>query len=604
MKQFLHITSALVLTLGLALPATAQDQDDEVVVTGSRIAVSQGGAADIEFFKESVKNGYLPAPSSITAEGLLYNYDLTLEAGNSCDQLFCLAAETMTANFVVPTEIDKLVGLGFATNLTHETWDRDPMTIVAVVDKSGSMDGDPLDIAKASMQEMLKHLRPGDRMAVVQYGSTTNVVIEVTDIATDRAKISEAIDSIESGGSTSMEAGLKLAYKTAFDAQPGFDGRTRVVLFTDEQPNVGATDSASFIGMAVEASKRGVGMTTFGVAEHFGADLANKISAARGGNLFYITQMADVPKKLGGDFDLIMTELAHDLKIKARPAKGVTIEEVFGVPGEQIKFSKDGSISFTVPSVFLSAEGGGVFLGVSGDDKHGTKLIDVSMSYVDAGTNKKYDDQLTVSGLSETISDGMKRAHLLVDEYRVLKEVTQASFFGEDMSNAEGYLTAIKDKLEADDEDKVYEEAELIEDYLDILEDLPEDQETEGLYSYYSEHEGSPVLGRWQVAKVRNQSRSIFGAGFIDIRKGDRIAFHLDQERYDETEIFNLRREKPQRGEAKFESESFGVDYDKREIFLYESDIKFDYRIRGDELLLYPEDTNLMLVLEPISPAP
>lgn len=247
-----------------------------------------------------------------------------------------------------------------------------------------------------------------------------------------------------------------------------------------------------------------------------------------------------------------------------------------------------------------------MFLGVSGEAKTGSELIDISMSYVDAGTDKKYNDQLSVSGVNDSVSPGMKRAHLLVDEYMVLKEVTQANFFGEDMSNAEGYLTSIQDKLEADDQDKVYQEAELIEDYLDILGDLEdqnEDQDAQLPY-YYRSHQDSPVLGRWQVAKVSNQSRSIFGAGFIDIRKGDRIAFHLDRERYDETEIFNLRRQKPQRGEAKFESESFGVDYDKREIFLYESDIKFDYRMRGDELLLYPEDTNLMLVLEPVSPAP
>jgi hypothetical protein len=43
-----------------------------------------------------------------------------------------------------------------------------------------------------------------------------------------------------------------------------FDGTTRVMLFTDEQPNVGRTDATSFAAMAEEASRGGIGLTTIG----------------------------------------------------------------------------------------------------------------------------------------------------------------------------------------------------------------------------------------------------------------------------------------------------------------------------------------------------
>ncbi len=599
MRYFFHSFSvsalALTLALGLSLSANAQD-DDEVVVTATKaIKVSQGGAADIEFFKQSVENGYLPTPSAVTAEGLLYNYDLTLANTVPCKDLFCLEAETMQADMIVPGKIDTLVGLGFTTKLTHDTWRRDPLTIVAVVDKSGSMRGKPMEVAKASMREVLKNLKAGDRMSIVQYGSTTNVVIPVTEVVSGRADLAAAIDSIQTGGYTSMEAGLRLAFDTAYDSQPGYDGRTRVVLFSDEQPNVGATDSASFIGMARAASDRGVGMTTIGVAEHFGADLANKVSAARGGNLFYIRELEDVPKTLGGDFDLIMTELAHDLKVKAKPAKGVKIEEVYGVPGEDIKFGSGGSIAFTIPSVFLSSEGGGIFMGVSGEGKSGS-FIDIDLSYVDARTDKKYASQLAVPAQTSVPSEGMKRAHTLVNEYIVVKEVTQAKFFGEDLTKGRTYMRQLRQTLSSQAGDPVYQEAAFIDDYIDLL---GESEEAVDAPCYYK-HCNSPVMGRWQVTKVRKTSRSMFGNGDIDIRKGDRIAFHLDHNRYDETEIFNLRRDTPGRGEAKFESESFGVDYKKREIFLYESDIKFDYKQKGEKLFLYPEHTQLVLVLEPV----
>ena len=44
-----------------------------------------------------------------------------------------------------------LVGVGFATNIDEKKWRRDPVNLIAVVDKSGSMDGEPLELgARAS----------------------------------------------------------------------------------------------------------------------------------------------------------------------------------------------------------------------------------------------------------------------------------------------------------------------------------------------------------------------------------------------------------------------------------------------------------------------
>jgi len=608
MRHIFKITTALALAAGLSLPAAAQDEEhDEIVVTASKIRVTQGGAQDIEFFKESIDNGYLPAPAAITSEGFLSEYDLPIAGSEACDQLFCLVSETARTTFISDAKSDHLVGLGFATNLTYESWERDPLTIIAVVDKSGSMGGEPLDLAKASMQEVLKNLRAGDKMGVVQYGSTVDVVVPVTDVASLRRKISDGIDSIESGGSTYMEAGLELAYATAFKAQKGFDGTARVVLFTDEQPNVGETDSESFIGMARDASKKGVGLTTIGVAEHFGADLANKLSAARGGNLFYVTDEADVTATFGGDFDLMMTEVAHDLEIKIKPVKGARIETVYGVPGEVIEYDRKGGAKLVVPSLFLSSNAGGIFLGVStegalkgeGKGEMGGHLADISMSYVDARDNKTSRDRLSVKGARDRVSPALKRAAVLVDAFEVIKDGTRDHFFGSDLAQAISRTETLLDRLEAMDPDPAAQEAEFISDFLDILEEARDEQENaDDEESWVDEDMAhfAPVSGKWQVTSVRRVSASAY-PGAVNIRKGDLVAFHLDDDRYDETEMFNLHRKSARRGEPEFEVESFGIDVRKKQIKLYESGIDFDYSVRNGKMRLYPEGTDLVLTL-------
>src|ERR1700712_1099818 len=92
--------------------------------------------------------------------------------------------------------------------------------------------------------------------------------------AADKQKVHAQIDQIGIGGSTNMEAGLKVGYQVAAGTAGGFHGTTRLMLFTDERPNVGATDKESFMGMARAGSKRGFGLTTVGVGTQFGAEVA------------------------------------------------------------------------------------------------------------------------------------------------------------------------------------------------------------------------------------------------------------------------------------------------------------------------------------------
>jgi len=603
-KFLKSLMAGTILGVSLSLSAAAQDiDDDEVIVTGARIHVTQGGAQDIAFFRDTViDESAIPAPGAITSEGLLSTYNLFLEPDQACDQLFCLVAQTMPADLLTEPDADLLMGLGFATNIDPATWEREALTIVAVVDKSGSMGGEPLDLAKASMQETLKHLRPGDRMGVVQYGSTTDLVIPVTDVATGRETISDAIDSIFSSGSTYMEEGLRLAYDTAFDAQAGFDGATRVILFTDEQPNVGQTDSESFIGMAVEASNRGIGLTTIGVADHFAADLANRISAARGGNLFYVTKEEDVVATFGTDFDFLVSEVAHDLKIRITPKSNVTIDQIYGVPGEDLKYRRDGGVELVIPSVFLSSKGGGIFMTLSGDVDEGKALANVALAYSEAKTGEKHKSVLAVMPSENDPAPALSKAHMLVDEFGVLRSVAQANMFGGDLRRAMGLTQQFHDRLTALDMDEFEREDELIAEMSAILSGKIDESES-GLsvqqiatcrsYQCRNADDLAPVFGRWKIAKVRDNHRPspIFTPATIDIRKGDLLAFHLDTETYDETATFNLPR---------FEVESVAVDPKDREVTLFESDIVFKYAYdeKRDRLVLRPEDTDLVLTLE------
>jgi Ca-activated chloride channel family protein len=200
--------------------AVPQDQDreqqlQEVIVTGSAF-VTQGGAKDVNYLRGEVEQSRIPHPETFTAEGLISEHSVVIESNQPCAQVFCLVAESIDANLIAQPEARYLIGLGFTTNVQSQGWRREPLNLVAVVDKSGSMSGGPLALVRSSLLEVLGHLRDGDRLSIVLYGDRAHVHLEPIDVtAENRGIIRERIKEIVSAGSTAMEAGLQLGYEVA-----------------------------------------------------------------------------------------------------------------------------------------------------------------------------------------------------------------------------------------------------------------------------------------------------------------------------------------------------------------------------------------------------
>lgn len=554
-----------------AAPPEQDDQyeDNSIVVTGS-VAVRQGGAQDVRHFRSVAADVGMPRPESLTVEGLMGEHDLTL-AGRSCAQLFCLVGEAMPA--ALPTRPDDrlFLGLGFASNIDAATWRREPLNLVAVVDKSGSMDGRPLDLVRRSLRQIVGQMRDGDQISIVLYGNQAHLYLTPTPIAGNRSEILRAIDRIESNGSTFMEAGLEVGYATAEASAPAFNGNTRLMLFTDEQPNVGRTDAASFMTQAEDASRRGIGLTTIGVGVQFDATLATRVSSVHGGNLFFISSPEEVTSVFERNLDTMVSQLAHDVRITLRPREGYAISGVFGVPDGLMTEGGEGAVTIMVPTAFLSRNGGGVFLSLakSGTREHlpaatiapGTPLVEVSLTYVGARDGRQGDDALTVLAPNAQASTPLRTAHLLVDEYFALHGATTAFHQRNDPREAFRLLSGLSTRIEHSGLAGLSGERRLVGDML---------QRARFYAGYASEaprslrHMG--VVGTWRVSRVEG----------LDIRRGDTMAF-ADGE-------LTMRRTNPRRHEEVEESEIYRIN--NRQIFLTDSNLVFDYNARGNRMTL------------------
>jgi Ca-activated chloride channel family protein len=564
--------------LAFAPPAFAQEppppekeeavepDDSAITVTGAR--VRQGGAQDIRHFRSVAADVGMPRPESLTIEGLMGEHDLDIPSTRKCAQLFCLATEAMAASLPGRPDDRLFVGLGFTSNIDSATWRREPLNLVAVVDKSGSMSGQPLDLVRRSLRQIVGQMRQGDQISIVLYGDESHLYLSPTDIGRDRDRALAAIDSIASAGSTNMEAGLKVGYETAFVSAPAFRGNTRLMLFTDEQPNVGRTDAESFMGMAETASRRKIGLTTIGVGVQFDGALATKVSSVRGGNLFFISNEAEVASVFEKQLDTMVSELAHDVTLVLSPMAGYRISGVYGVPDGLMAEGQDGAVSIKVPTAFLSTNGGGIFLSLAKARERenlpapalgGKPLLDVSLSYVGARDGRAGTDRLAVGAPAGSASAPLRLAHLLVDEYFALRGASAAFHVEGNPKKAYALLKGLSDRLDGAGLGGLKDEKKLAADMLQRA-------------AFYSGYTGEApkalrhltVVGTWEVSRAE---------GVEDLRRGDRLSFGTDNE------VLTRRRWKPGDERASYE-------INEKQIHFPKDGLVFDYRTSGDTLKL------------------
>src|SRR5262249_62088336 len=103
---------------------------------------------------------------------------------------------------------------------------------------------------------LVRRLSADDRVAIVACGSDARVVLPPTS-AEDVSTILAAIDELQPGGSTNLEAGLRMGYDLARRTMTE-GGIDRIVLASDGVANVGLTAAPSILGRIREGAAHGI----------------------------------------------------------------------------------------------------------------------------------------------------------------------------------------------------------------------------------------------------------------------------------------------------------------------------------------------------------
>ena len=191
---------------------------------------------------------------------------------------------------------------------------RDPLHLALVLDRSGSMGGSKIRLAREAVRQALQNLRPEDRFSLVVYDEEITTVVESTPASPEaRRNAMKQLSRIDARGSTDLHGGW-LAGCDQLAGRLAADGVGRCLILTDGLANVGVTDRDELVSLAGAAFReRRVATSTFGVGSDFDERLLNGMADAAGGHFYFIEQPAQIP-------DLLTSELGELLEVVARDA--------------------------------------------------------------------------------------------------------------------------------------------------------------------------------------------------------------------------------------------------------------------------------------------
>lgn len=200
---------------------------------------------------------------------------------------------------------------------------RTPMNLCLVIDRSGSMEGQPLEYVKQACSHVVDLLTPNDVLSIVTFEEMVEVLMPPQQLS-NKDMVKAGIARLQAGNTTNLYDGISLAMQQVLQFIET-NRATRMIVLTDGDPTAGIKDYSALVNHAGELRAKGISVTFLGFGPDYNEELLAGMAKKAGGNYYFIPQPQLIPEIFRSELEKLMTTVTRNMSLELKLARWVSM---------------------------------------------------------------------------------------------------------------------------------------------------------------------------------------------------------------------------------------------------------------------------------------
>jgi len=235
-----------------------------------------------------------------------------------------------------------------------KTTNKAALDLVCVIDHSGSMSGQKIELVKESFNYLLNFLGENDRLSIVIFDDRASRLVPLMRMTEENKRtVLEKLKNVHGRGGTDINLGMNHAFQVL--KQRRYQNPVSSVFLLSDGLDGGAQQKVK-LSLAQNEISEDITINTFGFGNDHDPQLMSDIADLRDGNFYFVEKLDTVDEAFVDCLGGLLSSVGQNVIIKISPEKSDILKDVKIIKayGEASMWAKEGDSYVTKMSSIIT----------------------------------------------------------------------------------------------------------------------------------------------------------------------------------------------------------------------------------------------------------